>query len=120
MLDISLFRMIAFNFIIVSILLLAMAYFTPFAFSSARAELLGVDSGKASLIISMLGEPNDNNNNNNNNSIKGYQVTMVHGVASSEGSGQGRVGIVVPNYTQGQLHSTCCVHHSDHTNISCE
>ena len=55
MLDVSLFKSASFNLIIFSILILTMAYFIPFAYSTPRAVSLGVNPSKATFLISILG-----------------------------------------------------------------
>lgn len=56
MLDFSLFKSTSFNLIMFSILVLTLAYFIPFAYSTPRAVEFGVGPGKASFIISVLGK----------------------------------------------------------------
>ncbi|KAF6032576.1 hypothetical protein EB796_009177 [Bugula neritina] len=55
MLDLSLLKMPAFNLIAFLSWLIMIAYLIPFAFTSVRAVQMGVESGKASFLISILG-----------------------------------------------------------------
>jgi len=55
MLDLSLLKNAAFNLVTFLALVLMIAYLIPFAFTSVRAVQMGVESGKASFLISILG-----------------------------------------------------------------
>lgn len=56
MLDFSLFTNVSFNIIFVSILVMMLAYFIPYGYTSKRASSLGVEPSQASLLISILGQ----------------------------------------------------------------
>lgn len=56
MLDFSLLKLPTFNLISVLGFLVMLGYFIPFAFMNVRAEIAGIDSGKAALLISILGK----------------------------------------------------------------
>lgn len=56
MLDFSLFKSKSFNLVAILNMFIMLAYFIPFAFSSVRAEHMGIDSKQASFLISILGE----------------------------------------------------------------
>lgn len=56
MLDLSLLRDRRFDMIAALSLLIMLAYLVPFAFSSVRAEQLGIDETKASFLIFILGK----------------------------------------------------------------
>lgn len=56
MLDFSLLQCGSFDLVLVLSCLVMLAYFIPFAFSSVRAETLGMESDKAAFLISVLGK----------------------------------------------------------------
>lgn len=56
MLDFSLLKSGSFNLVAFLSMMIMLAYFIPFAFSSVRAETMGMESHKAAFLISILGK----------------------------------------------------------------
>lgn len=56
MFDFSLLRSVPFDLVALLSMLIMLAYFIPFAFSSVRAETMGMEPHKAAFLISILGK----------------------------------------------------------------